>query len=98
MKTKNKLKPTSVIAMVFVLAILHGALYAQKGTDGFFKNIVYYRDSEYDITLQNFDLYEDPYGLDIQNFGETVPIGEDLAVLVISGMCYVIRKRKNIKK
>ena len=94
MKTNSRLKLIAVIAVVFVLAILHGALYAQKSSDGFFKNIEYNRGFGEDITLQNSDLYEDPYGLDIQNFGETVPLGNGLAVLVFSGLCYYLKKRK----
>ena len=98
------------IATMFVLLQSSDKIYAQKKSDGFFNYVEYNRSVGNDLTLQNFGVFYDPYGLglqnfgegdpyglDIQNFGENTPVGEGLTILAFSGLCYYIRKRKLIK-
>ena len=89
-----KRRKMKVFALVMAM-VLPLFAFAQK-SDGFFKvNDDYYnRGIGNDLTLQNFGLYDDPYGLGLQNFGENAPVGNGLVVLFASGFLYCIRKRK----
>lgn len=110
MKIKYISKSIAFIATMFVLLQSPNKIYAQKKSDGFFNYVEYNRNIGNDLTLQNFGVYYDlyglglqnfgegdPSGLDIQNFGDSAPLGEGLTILTFLGLCYYIRKRKLIK-
>ena len=84
----------SLIIGVFVMAIMLSplAMSAQGffGTDGFFKveENNYYNRGDYTI-----DSSQDP-GISNQTFGQPLPLGSGIAVLVAAGAGYAIMKRK----
>ena len=83
-----------ILVMCFVLPMR-----AQK-RDGFFRNDELYQsradgDIYFNLTNQHFgDADNTTYHLYNQHFGQTVPLGEGMLIMIGAGVCYVVRKRK----
>ena len=83
-----------VLVVCFVLPV------KAQNSDGFFRNDELYENRDegslyFNLTNQHFgDEDNITYQLYNQHFGQAVPLGEGLLIMIGTGACYVVRKRK----
>ena len=89
MKKKAKLK-TLVLSLMITMTTIPAALVAQN--DGFFKN--YYHDYYYE-NRDNVVINDINNGITVNDFG--APLNDGLLIMMVTGVLYVFKKRRNEK-
>ena len=98
----KKLTNSKALLLSLVLVVCSvWPMKAQK-SDGFFRNDELYESRDegglyFNLTNQHFGNEDNiTYHLYNQYFGQTVPLGEGLLIMIGAGACYAIRKRKQM--
>ena len=100
----RKLANSKALPLLLVLVVCFVLPMKAQNCDGFFRNDELYENRDegdlyFNLTNQHFgDVNNVTYYLYNQQFGQTVPLGEGLLVMIGAGACYTIRKRKQTNK